>query len=494
MMQPAGGMVQPPPMAPQPMEQQPQPQPQQWNMIPPQPQYYQAPPAPPMWNQQPSQVPAPVPQLVPQPQPQYQAPAPVPPPQMQYQVPPPMAPQPASSDEIRTLWVGDLQYWMDENYMYSCFVHTGEVVSVKVIRNKQTGQSEGYGFIEFVSRVAADRILQTYNGQMMPNSEQAFRMNWATCGAGEKHGDGADYTIFVGDLAADVTDYLLQETFKSHYASVKGAKVVTDRLTGRSKGYGFIKFGDLNEQTRAMTEMNGVYCSTRPMRIGAAANKKSSGTQQQYSANASFQTGQGAESESDPNNTTIFVGGLDPNVTDDHLRQVFSPYGETVYVKIPAGKRCGFVQFANRASAEEALRMLNGTLLGGQNIRLSWGRSPANKQPQQDPNQWNGGFYGYTQSYDTYGYAPPHDPNVYAYATYPGYGNYQQPQQQAQPPPQVRACLDNAVAGNFALLTRCGGCYPRTKTNSCWEHNNALVAHLTSPPPTPPRLPLVSLS
>ena len=44
----------------------------------------------------------------------------------------------------------------------------------------------------------------------------------------------------------------------------------------------------------------------------------------------------------------IFVGGLDTNVTDDHLRQVFSPYGEIVYVKIPVGKRCGFVQFASR--------------------------------------------------------------------------------------------------------------------------------------------------
>jgi hypothetical protein len=33
-----------------------------------------------------------------------------------------------------------------------------------------------------------------------------------------------------------------------------------------------------------------------------------------------------------------------------------------------------------RASAEEAIRMLNGSQLGGQSIRLSWGRSPANKQ------------------------------------------------------------------------------------------------------------------
>ncbi|CAL9111960.1 unnamed protein product, partial [Musa acuminata var. zebrina] len=448
MMQPAGGMVQPPPMAPSPMDQQPPPQ--QWTVMQPtlQPQYYQAPPAPPMWNQQPTQVPPPLPQPVPQqPQPQYQAPAPVPPPQMHYQAPAPvpaMAPQPASADEIRTLWIGDLPYWMEESYLYGCFVHTGEVVSVKVIRNKQTGQSEGYGFIEFVSRAAADRILQTYNGQMMPNTEQAFRLNWASCGAGERRGDGADYTIFVGDLGADVTDYLLQETFMTRYASVKGAKVVTDRLTGRSKGYGFVKFGDLSEQTRAMTEMNGIYCSTRPMRIGPAANKNTLGTQQQYPTNASYQNAQGAESENDPNNTTIFVGGLDTNVTDDHLRQVFSPYGEIVYVKIPVGKRCGFVQFASRANAEEALRMLNGTPLGGQNIRLSWGRSPANKQPQQDPNQWNGSYYGYAQNYNTYGYTPPQDPNMYAYAAYTGYGNYQQQQQPPPPqhPPQVSAVGD----------------------------------------------------
>ena len=118
----------------------------------------------------------------------------------------------------------------------------------------------------------------------------------------------------------------------------------------------------------------------------------------------------------------IFVGGLDSTVTDDLLRQVFSRFGELVHVKIPVGKRCGFVQFANRyqvktslpisghplfpifsfslsfflspnlifflfylrlyfrACAEQALALMNGTQLGGQSIRLSWGRSPSNKQ------------------------------------------------------------------------------------------------------------------
>ena len=44
----------------------------------------------------------------------------------------------------------------------------------------------------------------------------------------------------------------------------------------------------------------------------------------------------------------VFVGGLDPTITDDHLKNVFSQYGEIVHMKIPAGKRCGFVQFSEK--------------------------------------------------------------------------------------------------------------------------------------------------
>lgn len=162
---------------------------------------------------------------------------------------------------------------------------TLQVSTVKVIRNKQTAQSEGYGFVEFFSREAAEEVLQSYNGAAMPNTEQPFRLNWATFSAGDRRADtSSDLSIFVGDLATDVTDTMLQETFGSRYSSVKGAKVVLDANTGRSKGYGFVRFGDENERSRAITEMNGAYCSSRPMRIGVATPKKSPAYQQQYSS------------------------------------------------------------------------------------------------------------------------------------------------------------------------------------------------------------------
>ncbi|KAI7737498.1 hypothetical protein M8C21_020983 [Ambrosia artemisiifolia] len=252
---------------------------------------------------------------------------------------------PVTVGENKVIWVGDLHNWMDEDYLRNCFASTGEVASIKVIRNKHTGFSEGYGFVEFQSHAAAEKVLQTYGSIVMPNTEQPFRLNWATFSTGDKRSNNNlyDLSIFVGDLAADVTDTLLHETFAEKYPSVKAAKVVVDISTGRSKGYGFVRFGDDNERTQAMNEMNGVYCSSRPMRIGAATPKKSSAYQQ-----GGYISNGGSQSDGDSNNTTIFVGGLDSSVSDEDLKQPFIQYGEILSVKIPVGKGCGFVQFVNR--------------------------------------------------------------------------------------------------------------------------------------------------
>ncbi|OMO99585.1 hypothetical protein COLO4_13208 [Corchorus olitorius] len=94
---------------------------------------------------------------------------------------------------------------------------------------------------------------------------------------------------------------------------------------------------------------------------------------------ATYQNARANPGEIDPNNTTIFVGGLDPSDSEDQLKQMFCQLGE-VHVKIHNNKNCGFVQYAKRTSAEQALSVLNGNILGGRNVRLSWGRSPSSKQ------------------------------------------------------------------------------------------------------------------
>lgn len=77
----------------------------------------------------------------------------------------------------------------------------------------------------------------------------------------------------------------------------------------------------------------------------------------------------------DPNNTTVFIGGLSSLVTEDELRAYFQPFGTIVYVKIPVGKCCGFVQYVDRLSAEAAIAGMQGFPIANSRVRLSWGRS-----------------------------------------------------------------------------------------------------------------------
>lgn len=142
-----------------------------------------------------------------------------------------MEPSPDPGAEARTLWMGDLAYWMDENFLYNLFVASGELQSVKVIRNKVTGASEGYGFVEFRSHEAAEAVLKTFNGVPIPNTEQVFRLNWAAFGVGR--GAAEDFSVFVGDLAPEVTDYVLQENFRQFFPSVRSAKVSADSAWGK---------------------------------------------------------------------------------------------------------------------------------------------------------------------------------------------------------------------------------------------------------------------
>lgn len=65
-----------------------------------------------------------------------------------------------------------------------------------------------------------------------------------------------DFRLFCGDLGNDVTDELLTRIF-SRYPSFTKARVVRDRRTNKTKGFGFISFKDPQDFIKASKEMNG---------------------------------------------------------------------------------------------------------------------------------------------------------------------------------------------------------------------------------------------
>ena len=76
-----------------------------------------------------------------------------------------------------------------------------------------------------------------------------------------------DFRIFVGDIGPELTDAELLDAFASRYKSTTQARVVKDKRTGKSKGYGFVALSDAEEYRLAMREMNGKYIGSRPVKL-----------------------------------------------------------------------------------------------------------------------------------------------------------------------------------------------------------------------------------
>ncbi|KAK1757876.1 putative RNA-binding protein [Echria macrotheca] len=311
-----------------------------------------------------------------------------------------------SGEAAKTLWMGEMEGWMDETFVKNVFSTVlGETVQVKVIRDRNSGNA-GYCFVEFATSEAATKAL-ALTGTPVPNSSRVFKLNWASGGGLVDRRDdrGPEYSIFVGDLGPEVNEFVLVSLFQSRFPSCRSAKIMTDAMTGQSRGYGFVRFGEESDQQRALTEMQGVYCGNRPMRISTATPKTRShqyghghaGNQMNapvpgahagampwpmapapFYGQPTFNPVQPMNQFTDPNNTTVFVGGLSGYVTEDELRSFFQGFGDITYVKIPPGKGCGFVQFVHRHAAEMAINQMQGYPIGNSRVRLSWGRSQNN--------------------------------------------------------------------------------------------------------------------
>jgi len=82
-------------------------------------------------------------------------------------------------------------------------------------------------------------------------------------------------SIFVGNLPWATTDEDLQELF-SQYGEVKRAKIVTDRETNRSRGFGFVDMEEADAQ-KAIEAWNGQVYGTRALTVNLAQSRPARG-------------------------------------------------------------------------------------------------------------------------------------------------------------------------------------------------------------------------
>lgn len=195
----------------------------------------------------------------------------------------------------RTLWMGDLDPWLDENAIKNLWWQIlNKQVTVKIIKPKVSkpdinylGLSHsGYCFVEFQTFDDAQQAL-SLNGQLLPdiampsqqsfprnpdNQKKYFRLNWAS-GATLSAPiiQTPEYSLFVGDLSASTTEAHLLAFFQKKFPnSIKTVRVMTDPVSGKSRCFGFVRFTDDRERQQALVEMNGAWFGGRPLRVALA--------------------------------------------------------------------------------------------------------------------------------------------------------------------------------------------------------------------------------
>lgn len=75
--------------------------------------------------------------------------------------------------------------------------------------------------------------------------------------------------IYVGGLPYSTTDQQLQELFSPH-GSVASAKVITDKFTGQSRGFGFVEMSSGEEASKAIAALNGTQMDGRTLTVNEA--------------------------------------------------------------------------------------------------------------------------------------------------------------------------------------------------------------------------------
>jgi heterogeneous nuclear ribonucleoprotein A1/A3 len=86
----------------------------------------------------------------------------------------------------------------------------------------------------------------------------------------------SDSKLFVGGLSWNTDDESLRAAFAQH-GSVTDAKVVLDRDTGRSRGFGFVTFADPSSAQAAITALDGATLDGRSIRVNVAESKGGGG-------------------------------------------------------------------------------------------------------------------------------------------------------------------------------------------------------------------------
>merc|ERR1719216_854517 len=315
-------------------------------------------------------------------------------------------------DNKTNLIVNYLPQTMTQEEIRSLFSSIGEVESCKLIRDKVTGQSLGYGFVNYHRQEDATKAIQTLNGLRLQN--KTIKVSFARPSSEAIKGAN----LYVSGLPKHMTQPDLERLFAS-CGNIITSRILCDNITGGSKdgsvpglskGVGFIRFDQRIEAERAIQKLNGTIPegATEPITVKFANNPSNNAkaipplaaylapqaarralgaalhpaSRFRYSplagdllAGNTLLPGMAATNGSGCG-WCIFVYNLAPETEENILWQLFGPFGAVQNVKVIRDlqtnkcKGFGFVTMTNYEECLVAIQSLNGYTLGNRVLQV----------------------------------------------------------------------------------------------------------------------------
>jgi RNA recognition motif-containing protein len=156
------------------------------------------------------------------------------------------------------VFVGSIPFESTETEISQFFQQCGSIQNCKLLHDPQTRRFKGSCFIRFESVDAAQQAC-TLNGSMFMGRKLYISMS------ASRPAPQTTPHVFIGNLDSSSDHETLMQFF-SPCGTVKNIKLITDRLTGRNRGYAFVEFAD-EQSAKNSLALNGKMLGSRPIRV-----------------------------------------------------------------------------------------------------------------------------------------------------------------------------------------------------------------------------------
>lgn len=258
------------------------------------------------------------------------------------------------------IFIKNLDKAIDHKALHDTFSTFGSILSCKVATDS-SGQSKGYGFVQYDSEESAQKAIEKLNGMLL-NDKQVYVGPFLRKQERDMAADKAKFTnVFVKNLAESTTDEDLNKIF-GEFGPITSAVVMKD-AEGNSKCFGFVNFENADDAAQAVESLNGHKLDNKEWYVGKAQKK----SEREFELKQRFE--QSVKEVADKSQgLNLYIKNLDDSVSDEKLKELFSPFGTVTSCKVmrdPNGtsKGSGFVAFSTPEEASRALSEMNGKMI-----------------------------------------------------------------------------------------------------------------------------------